>query len=126
MRLAEIGQQERMVGGTRRLGIRERLVHEGYALGEAAQQRIRVPEVRGRNVKENPDLGRPAQLEGALEWRNSLGDGAPAEGDEAEGPVGPDEAVGLIDVAGNPDGVVAVRHRLRELAQLSEIPGEQR
>src|SRR5262249_47375639 len=60
MRLAEIGQEERMVDGARRLWVRERLLHEDHALWEAARQRIRVPEMRGRDVKENPDLERPA------------------------------------------------------------------
>jgi hypothetical protein len=51
MRLAEIGQEERMVGCARHLGVRERLFHEGQALREAARHRIRVPEMRGRDVK---------------------------------------------------------------------------
>ena len=76
MRLAEIGQEERMLGGARRLRIRERFLHEGHAFRDAARQRIRVPEVRGRDVKEGPDLGYPAQLDGALERWNGLGDGA--------------------------------------------------
>ena len=69
MRLAEIGQEERMVSGARRLGIRKRLLYEDHALLEAARQRIRVPEMRGRDVKEIPHLGHSAHLHGVLERR---------------------------------------------------------
>jgi len=65
------------------LGVCERLLHEDHACLEAAQQRIRVPEMHGRDVKEIRHLGRPAHLDCALEQRNGLGDGAPAEGDES-------------------------------------------
>ena len=36
MGFAEIGQEERMVNSARRIGVRERLLHEGHALREAA------------------------------------------------------------------------------------------
>jgi len=106
-------------------GVRERFLHEGHALGEAARQRIRVPEMRGREVKEIPHLS-PAQLHGALERWNGLGDGAPAEGDEAQAPVRPNEAGGMIDLAGDPEGLLAAGQCLHELAQLGEAPGEAR
>jgi len=126
MRLAELGQKERMVDDARRLGVRECLLHEGHALREAARQRIRVPEMRRRDVKVIPYLGRPAQLHGALERRNGLGDSASTEGDEAQVPVGIDEAGGMIDLACDPDGFLTVCHRIHELAQLGEAPGEPR
>jgi hypothetical protein len=44
-------------------------------------------------------LGRPAHLHGALKRRNGLEDGAPAEVDKAEAPVGCDEAEGMIALA---------------------------
>jgi len=76
-----------MVGGARRLGVRERLLHEDHAFGKAARQRIRAPKKRGRDVKKDPNLGDPAQFDGALERLNGLGNGAPAEKDEAQAPV---------------------------------------
>ena len=106
-------------------GVRERFLHEGHALGEAARQRIRVPEMRGREVKEIPHLS-PAQLHGALERRNGLGDGALPEGDETQAPIGQHEAGGMIDLAGDPEGLLTVRHRFRELAQFGEAPGDAR
>jgi hypothetical protein len=66
-------------------GVRERLLDKDYALREAARQRRRLPELRGRDDKEIQHLGRPAQLHGALEGRDGLGDCAPAEVDEARG-----------------------------------------
>ena len=51
MCLAEVGQEERMVGGARRLGIRERLLYDRHAFREAARECKRVPEMRGRDVK---------------------------------------------------------------------------
>ena len=126
MRLAEIGQKQWMMGGARRLGIRERLLDKDYALGEAARQRIRVPEMRRCDVRKAPHLGRPAELDGTLERRDSLGDGAPAEGDEAQAPVGEDEAGGLIHLTGDPECLLTVRHRIRELAKLGEAPGQVR
>ena len=72
MRLAEVGQEERVVDGARRRGVGERLLHEDHALREAARQRIRVAEMPGRGVKEVPHLGDPAQLDGALEQRDGL------------------------------------------------------
>ena len=94
MRLPEVGQEERMVGGARRPRVGQRLLHEGHALGEAARQRIRVAEMRGRDVEEDPHRDRPAQLDGALERRDGLREVAAAEGDEPEAPVGEDEAAG--------------------------------
>ena len=82
--------------------------------------------MRSCDVKKDPNLGRPAQIYGALEGRNGLADGAPAEGDKAQGPVGEDEAAGLIDLAGDPEGLLGARHRFPELAQLDEAPGEVR
>ena len=82
--------------------------------------------MRGRDVKDEPCLGHPAQLDGALERWDGLRDDAPAEGDKAQGPVGEDEAAGLIDLAGDPEGLLTVRHRFRELAQFGEAPGEVR
>ena len=113
-----------MVGGARRRGVGERLLQEGHALGEAARQRVRVAEVRGGDVEEDRRRGDPAQLDGALERRDGLREVAAAEGDEPEAPVGDDEAGGMIDLAGDPDGLLGARHRLGELAQLGEAPGE--
>lgn len=67
-----------MASRARRVGVCERLLHEGDALREAARQGIRVTKMRGRDVKDRVHLG-PAQLDGALERWNGLGDGAPAE-----------------------------------------------
>ena len=89
MRLAEIGQEKRMAGGARCLWVSDCLLYDGHALGESARQRIRVPEMRGRDSKEGPYLGHSAQLDGVLERRNGLSDGAPAEEDEAQAPVRP-------------------------------------
>ena len=80
--------------------------------------------MRGRDVKEKPYAGHLAQLDGTLKQRNSLGDGTAAEGDDAQAPVGSDEAAGMIDLAGDPESLLAAGHRFRELAQLSEAPGE--
>src|SRR6516162_8159818 len=57
MRLAEIGQEKRMAGGARCLWVSDCLLYDGHALGESARQRIRVPEMRGRDSKEGPYLG---------------------------------------------------------------------
>ena len=126
MRLAELGQKERMVDDARRLGVCERLLDKDCALGEAARQRIRVPEVRRCDVKKEPHLDRPAQLDGALKRRNSLGDGAPAERGKTQAPVGVDEAARMIGFVGDPEGLLTVCPRFRELAQLGKAPDEPR
>ena len=88
VRLAEIGEEERIVGRASHLGIRERFLHEDHALREAARQHICVPEMRRRDVEEDPQPRRPAQLDSALERRNGLGDSSPAEGNKTQAPVG--------------------------------------
>ena len=112
-----------MASRARRVGVCERLLHEGDALREAARQGIRVTKMRGRDVKERVHLG-PAQLDGALQRWNGLGDGAPAEGDEAQAPMGVDEVCGIIDLAGEAERLFDVRYRFRELAQFGEAPGD--
>ena len=116
MRLAEIGQEERMVSGARRLGIRKRLLYEDHALLEAARQRIRVPEMRGRDVKEIPHLGHSAHLHGVLERRDGLRDGAPAEAS-----VSVDEIAAIIHLAGDPEDLLTLCHRFRELVNVSAV-----
>ncbi len=80
--------------------------------------------MRDRDIEEAPRQDDPAQLDGALERWDGLGDVAPAKGYEPQAPVGDDEAEVMVDLAGDPDGLLATRHRLRELAELGEAPGE--
>jgi len=84
--------------------------------GRRPDSALCVPGMRRCDVRKAPHLGRPAELDGTLERRDSLGDGAPAEGDEAQGPVGHDKAAGMIDLAVDPDGFLTVCHRFHELA----------
>ena len=74
----------------------------------------------------NPHLRHPAQLDGALERRNGLGNGAPTQGDKTQAPVRVDEAGGMVDLASDPEGLLPLRHCFGELAQLDEAPGELR
>jgi hypothetical protein len=60
MRLSEVGEEEWMMGGPRRCGVGQRLFQEGYALGEAPRQRIRVAEVPSGYVEDDPHRRHPA------------------------------------------------------------------
>ena len=82
--------------------------------------------MRSCDVKKDPNLGRPGQIYGALEGQNGLADGAPAEGDETQAPVGKNEAAGLIDLAGGPDSLLGTCPCFCELAQLGEAPRKPR
>ena len=115
-----------MVGDARRRGVGQRLLQEGHALGETTGQRVRVAEMRGRDVKKEPRRDDPAELDGALERRDGLPEIAAAEGDEPEAPIGDDEAGRIIDLASDPNGLLGARPRLAELAQLGEAPDEPR
>jgi hypothetical protein len=56
--------------------------------------------------------------------RDGLRDVAAAPGHEPNASVAIDKAGRLIEVASDPDGLLAARHRLVELAQLGEAPGQ--
>jgi hypothetical protein len=124
VRLPEVGEEERVVGRTRRRGVSQGFFHEGHALGKATRQHIRVPEVPGRDVDEASGLGIPALLEGSLELGEGLGNVALTERHEPEAPVGEDEAVVMIDLAGDAGSLLAAGRRFGELAQLGQAPGK--
>src|SRR5262252_2718318 len=48
------GQEKQMVDGARGLGVHERFLYEDHAFLEAPRQRVRISEVRSRDVKEHP------------------------------------------------------------------------
>src|SRR5262245_2444478 len=124
MRLSEIGQEERMVGGARRCGVVERLLHQSHAFGHVTGKCVCIAEVCSRYIKQAPRLDKTAQLDGALQGSDGLGDVAPADRDESPAPIGEDETMMMVDLAGDLDGLLGSRRRLGELAKLGEAPGE--
>src|SRR5262245_8848575 len=124
MRLSQVGQEERMVGGARRCRVGERLRHKSRALRHATSERIGIAELCSRYIEQAPRQDKPAQCDSALQGLDRLGDVAPADRHEAQAPIGEDETMVMVDLAGNLDGLLGSRRRLRELAKLGEAPGE--
>ena len=72
--------------------------------------------MRGRDVQEGRHRDDPAELDGAFQRWDGLHEVAATEGDHPEAPVADDEARRMIDLAGDPAGLVGARLRLREFA----------
>jgi hypothetical protein len=76
------------------------------------------------DVEEERRRRHAAQLDGTLERWNGLRDIAAAQGHDPDASIAIDEAGGVIDLASDPDGLLAARRCLAELTQLGETPGE--
>jgi hypothetical protein len=124
MRLAKIGKEERVVGRARRRRVGERFLHEIHAFREATHQRVGIAEVPGCDVEGQPHLGDPTHFHGPLEREDGTGGVTAAQGDEPQAPVGVGEAVRMIELTGDADGLLSAGHRLLELAKLGKTPGE--